>query len=137
MKTNLIYTILISVVIFSCKTELKTSINIPNSNYLGVINQPNARGLPCDYQDLAIDLGTGICTEGLPQRLPFMNLNGQDPTKYFDARISINDGGCANEPIAFSINTNERIERVIWCFDDESVFETLEMILTVLTCCSD
>ena len=105
----------------------KLYIAIPNSNYLGVINQPNARGLPCDYQDLAIDLGTGICTEGLPQRLPFMNLNGQDPTKYFDARISINDGGCANEPIAFSINTNERIERVIWCFDDESVFETLEM----------
>ena len=34
MKTNLIYTILISVVIFSCKTELKTSINTSNTDYL-------------------------------------------------------------------------------------------------------
>lgn len=103
----------------------KLYVAIPNSNYLGVINKPDIRGLSCDYQDLAIDLGTGISTEGLPQRLPFINQNGQDPTQYLNASIKTEDG-CANEPVAFSINTNESVNRVIWSFNDETVFESLE-----------
>ena len=34
MKTNLIYTILFTVLFLSCKTELKTSINTSNIDYL-------------------------------------------------------------------------------------------------------
>ena len=103
----------------------KLYVAIPNSHYLGVIDFPNIRGLSCDYKDLEIDLGTGICTEGLPQWLPFMNLNGQDPTQYVNASISTGDG-CADEPIVFSINTNERVDRVIWCLNNEATFESLE-----------
>lgn len=104
----------------------KLYIAIPNSSHLGVINYPNIQGLSCDYQDLAIDLGTGISTEGLPQRIPFVDLNNQNHTQYTNATISTINNGCQNEPVPFSISSNEIIDRVIWSFNDESVFEALE-----------
>jgi gliding motility-associated-like protein len=102
----------------------KLYIAIPNAKQLGVINQPNNQGLTCDYQDIAIDLGTGISAEGLPQRLPFMQLNGQNPTQYQNASIVANDG-CENEQVSFSIQTNEEVEQIIWSFNDETTVYSL------------
>ena len=107
--------------------DKKLYVAIPNAHHLGVINQPNIRGLSCDYQDLSIDLGTGISTEGLPSQLPFVNLKGQDQTQFINATISMKEeGACANEPIDFYINTNENVKHVIWSFNDESIFESLK-----------
>ncbi|NOQ75199.1 MAG: T9SS type A sorting domain-containing protein [Crocinitomix sp.] len=37
-----------------------------NSNYLSVINDPDNDGLDCNFEELAVDLGTGVCKLALP-----------------------------------------------------------------------
>lgn len=93
----------------------KLYVAIPNANELGVINSPDLEGIACDYQDMAIDLGIGISGEGLPQQLPFSEVNA-NPNRYLNATILATDG-CENEPLQLSIDTDEEINQIQWIFN--------------------
>jgi len=43
------------------------------TNYLAVIDNPNALGLACNYIDTAVFLSSGICMFGLPNQIPKFN----------------------------------------------------------------
>ena len=48
------------------------------SHFLGVINNPEANGVLCDYQHDAIDLGTGVSRLGLPPFIQSLTLADED-----------------------------------------------------------
>jgi gliding motility-associated-like protein len=66
--------ILASKVLIQYSTTFGSLQNAPNgkiyitntSNVLNVINQPNQKGLLCDYQSFGLDLGVGFAHTGLP-----------------------------------------------------------------------
>lgn len=79
----------------------------PDSQFLGVINNPNLSGPLCDYRADAVSLGTGRCKEGLP---PFIQ-------SFFILDIQVDDN-CFGDPTVFSINSNQLVDNISWDFGD-------------------
>jgi gliding motility-associated-like protein len=79
----------------------------PDSQFLGVINNPNLPGPLCDYRADAVFLGEGHCKEGLP---PFIQ-------SFFILDIQVDDN-CFGDPTTFSINSNQLIDNISWDFGD-------------------
>lgn len=82
-------------------------------NYLGVINNPNASGLACNYVDNGVSLGTGTGTLGLPNFVPYYFTKTIDQFTFsancFDVSFSAPDntfstGGCSSAPYITSIS---------------------------------
>jgi gliding motility-associated-like protein len=74
--------------------------------YLGVINNPGAKGLACDYDSLGVYLGGRICYNGLPQFIQ----------SYF-LRFEF-EGKCAGESFQFTPNFNPLPDSIHWDFGD-------------------
>ena len=84
-------------------------------SYLNVINDPNALGMGCNYQEMAVDLGTDhLGVSGLP---PFI-------TSFFDIGIEA-DNFCFGDATSFSIDTSGTITSISWGFGDGNT-STLE-----------
>ena len=79
----------------------------PDSDYLGVIYNPNVPGPLCDYRPDAVFLGNGRCKEGLP---PFIQ-------SFFILDIQVDDN-CFGDPTAFSINSNQLVTAISWDFGE-------------------
>jgi gliding motility-associated-like protein len=91
----------------------KLYVAIPSSSQIGVINEPNANGLSCDYQDASIDLGTGVSAEGLPSRLP--SISSFVPTSFVNPSIDLSSN-CQGEEIEFTIQADEDVTKTVWQF---------------------
>lgn len=84
-------------------------------SYLNVINDPNVLGMGCNYQEMAVDLGTDhLGVSGLP---PFI-------TSYFDVGIEA-DNFCSGDATSFSIDSGGTITSIAWDFGDGNT-STLE-----------
>ncbi len=82
----------------------------PGQNFLGVINNPEADGLSCNYVNNGVNLGAGISQQGLP---PFIQ-------SLFLAGIDFN-GTCFGDTTQFMITNNiENITSVLWNFGDST-----------------
>ena len=77
------------------------------SGYLGVINDPEAIGLACNYQQLGVELIFGTSSLGLP---PFI-------TSVFNTSIIVANT-CLGDATQFSIPVNENIDSIEWDFGD-------------------
>lgn len=90
------------------------------TSFLGVINDPNVKGLGCNYVHNAVNLGTGISTQGLP---PFIQ-------SYFNKiDLVIDDGSamanniitaCQENTISITA-TNIPGANYVWTFDGNPI----------------
>ena len=78
-----------------------------NSNYLGVIDQPNLAGTACNYIDTAVFLGTGSCVYGLPNYIQ----------SFFNVSIDYT-GNCLGDTTFFSLLDTTGLDSIFWDFGD-------------------
>lgn len=80
----------------------------PGENYLGAVNDPEILGTGCNYVENAVDLGTGISTQGLPPFIQSLFLVGIE----FEYT-------CLGDATEFLVTTNtENITSILWDFGD-------------------
>lgn len=82
--------------------------------FLGVINNPNARGTACNYVHDAIPLGGNLSTQGLP---PFI--------QSFFAAIDV-ENLCLGDATTFSFEADTPPDSILWEFGDGSGTSTVE-----------
>jgi gliding motility-associated-like protein len=79
----------------------------PDRGYIGVINNPEADGIACNYVNQGVDLGGKICKQGLPPFIQsFLNIGIQTTET------------CFGDATGFMINANETIVSILWDFGD-------------------
>lgn len=87
-------------------------------NYLGVINDPDANGLSCNYVNNGQTLGTNKKVKlGLP---PFI-------TSFFNVGI-VCEKLCFGNNTEFSVNTNQSIVSILWDFGDGSTSNAINPV---------
>ncbi len=94
----------------------KLYVAITSSDRIGIIHQPDLEGSACQFEDLAIDLGNGVCAEGLPSMLPTVGDFQQH--RFIAANIG-SSSHCKDENIVFSIESDEAVENVVWQFEGQ------------------
>ena len=90
------------------------TVNRPD---IGVINNPNALGMACNFIDKAVSLGGNFCKFGLPT---FMESS-------FNSAFEFGNGkNCLGDTAFFTIRNSINIDSVHWDFDDpgSGVFNT-------------
>ena len=107
----------------------KLYVAIASSKQIGVIHSPDAIGMACNYEDKAIDLGDGVSGEGLPQRIPF-TIPSFEIFPFEDALITLSTD-CIKEPITFSINTADNINKAVWQINDLVPIRGIQSSLTL------
>ncbi|QHI34971.1 Microbial collagenase [Kordia antarctica] len=75
--------------------------------YVGVINNPEADGVACNYVNQGVDLNGQMCKQGLP---PFIQ-------SFFNVGIQTT-GTCFGDATEFTVNSNEAIVSILWDFGD-------------------
>jgi len=94
----------------------KLYVAISSSNKIGVIVHPDSAGTTCGYEDLSIDLGSGVSAEGLPAQLPLTS--HFEPTGFSNPSIHANSH-CKGEEIELSISVNEVVKKIFWQFQGQ------------------
>ncbi len=84
-----------------------------NSNFLGVIADPNALGTACNFTEESLDLGT-YGRWGLPN----YNQSIFNPAPAFVSHDFTFTGNCLGEETLFSLTTTEQIDSLIWDFGE-------------------
>jgi PKD repeat protein len=88
--------------------DLKVYVTLNGANFLAVINDPNALGVACDFQDNAVPLGTGQCQLGLPGYMASYFVSNQLPNAIFTSPNHICPGTCTDFT-NLSVNANTYI----------------------------
>ena len=87
---------------------------VDESNFLGVINNPEEDGLAANYVHNGVSLGDKVSKQGLPQFIQ----------SFFSALIQTRNT-CIGEPTSFTIRSNKPILAIVWNFGDGSPTSTL------------
>jgi len=101
---------------FNARAALQLGIDgkiyraIDESNFLGVINFPEADGIASNYEHNAVNLGDKVSKQGLP---PFIQ-------SFFAALIEV-ENLCLGDVTSFTIDSNEPIITILWNFGDGSI----------------
>ncbi|MCF8297235.1 MAG: T9SS type A sorting domain-containing protein [Saprospiraceae bacterium] len=86
---------------------------LANNQYLGVINNPNALGMACNYNDNGIFLGTGHYCDGLPL---FVSSYLLPPMEFSYTNI------CLGDSVNFTLS--DSVSTVFWDFGDTANINT-------------
>ena len=76
--------------------DLKVYVTLNGSNFLAVINDPNALGVACNFQDNAVPLGAGMCQLGLPGYVASYFVSNLLPNAIFTSPNHICPGTCTD-----------------------------------------
>ncbi|MBS1658496.1 MAG: beta-propeller fold lactonase family protein, partial [Bacteroidetes bacterium] len=79
-----------------------------NTNYMGVVNDPDVPGSGCNFVQNSIDLSPGGSNYGLPNFV----------TSFFLQAAFTFDGICFGDSTTFEIVDSSGIDSVLWVFDD-------------------
>ncbi|AXG71188.1 hypothetical protein KORDIASMS9_03444 [Kordia sp. SMS9] len=79
----------------------------PDRTYIGVINDPEADGLACNYVNEGVNLNGRQCKQGLP---PFIQ-------SFFNVGIQVSET-CFGDATIFSVSATENITAIMWDFGD-------------------
>ena len=76
--------------------DLKIYVTLYLSGFLGVIDNPNASGVACNFLDNGVSLGGFTCQIGLPGNVASLFKSNQMPTAIFSSPNHICPGTCTN-----------------------------------------